>query len=757
MTAAVRPLTTGQESRAQVTQGEAVRRAARPIGFLAVILQPIVTVTAIGAGIALLRQRRLKARIYLPVALGVLLVVVLLGGVRLYLAPWRAIAVAVAHAIEAGERGPANLASVAMAQLSENWLHFLLIQLPLGLALGATIGASWAAYRSRRLAPWRRPEVGTEPVDDKKLRTAMAALPEWPEQPKPDRRSAARPIGDKRVRLGCNTLGSPAPYSLTVKELGSHAYVDGPTGFGKTTFLLEVAAGVVENPDMAEHRCPLLYITMKPDPDTTQALAGIAKAAGRRFWHVTHDGREGDNYNPLHYGDANQIAAAIIEAEAHAAAGGFTEPHHRRAGERYLRYAARALVELHAIDAGKWPKTYATLKRLLYIKNVSREAAAFSPTLASEWDTYVKEIGEDKDLLRSLAGLRQRIADAAEGGARHVLSGGGLILQDAIDDGSVIVFDLDADEDANAAQLVGNLVLADASASLARLGKVGWHYQRNTLGEVVRGADNKPVQTRYIPIIVDEFSALGGTQLAGMFRRVRSRGGGVILATQEGGSLDLAGPGFAEMVVTNANIAVFFAQEVNAERYANLFGTRKTQVETQQLFEEASLVAENVYASGQGNLREAHTYVLSPDELRQLRPGEVWIRVRHRAGERPARVAVQRTVEIRHSRSAAADAPTATAPNPYLAIAAGHQPTTSEPIPSRPRPVHQVIPRALTRRADRPRPVQRVEPAPESAPVSAQARGTEQPELPVEPSGLAAEGWLWSDDEVDAAEWPDAR
>lgn len=746
MTAAVRPLTTGQEARAQVTQAEALRRAARPVGFLAVVLQPVLTLTALVSGIVLLRQRRLRPRIYLPLALALLVAVVLLGGLVPYVRPWIAIADGAIASYQAGARDPGQVIAAVAEGLSRQWAPLLLGQLPFGIAAGLAVGAGWATYRSRRLAPWRRPEPASEPVDEKKVRTALATLPLWPQQPKPDRRSAARPIGDKRVQIGCNTRGVPSSYWLTIRELGSHAYIDGATGFGKTTLLLEIAAGVVENPDMADHRCPLLYITMKPDSDTTRALAGIAEASNRRFWHITHDGREGDTYNPLHYGDAHEIASAVIEAEAHAAAGGFTEPHHRRAGERYLRYAARALVELHEKDPVRWPKTYATLKKLLYIGNVTREASSFSPTLAAEWNTYVKEIDQDKDLLRSLAGLRQRIADAAEGGARHVLSNdGGLVLQDAIADGAVIVFDLDADADANAAQLVGNLVLADASSSLARLGKAGWHHQRDLAGHVLRGADGKPVQTRYLPIVVDEFSALGGTQLAGMFRRVRSRGAGVILATQEGGSLDLAGPGFAEMVVTNANIAVFFAQEVNAEKYANLFGTRKTQVETQQVFEESSLIAENVYASGQGNLREANTYVLSPDELRQLRPGEVWIRVRHRAGEAPARIAVRRTAESRHPVSALQDAPDVqeSGPNPYLALA---DVPTAPPNHSgaKPTPVHQVIPRALTRPADRPAVAPRVATA---APLGGPSAGDP------DPTSQTA-GWPWDDEDADANDWP---
>ena len=50
--AAVRPLWTGQELRAQVSQGEALRRVAGP---LLILLQPLLILAAAAAGVTLLR------------------------------------------------------------------------------------------------------------------------------------------------------------------------------------------------------------------------------------------------------------------------------------------------------------------------------------------------------------------------------------------------------------------------------------------------------------------------------------------------------------------------------------------------------------------------------------------------------------------------------------------------------------------------------------------------------------------------------
>jgi hypothetical protein len=92
-------------------------------------------------------------------------------------------------------------------------------------------------------------------------------------------------------------------------------------------------------------------IDMKGDADVVRHLAAIAAETGRQMHLVTVDGR-GGTYNPLSTGTPGQWKNKLIEAEAGAAAGGFTEPHYRRLSERFLLVCCQVLAELVERCAG---------------------------------------------------------------------------------------------------------------------------------------------------------------------------------------------------------------------------------------------------------------------------------------------------------------------------------------------------------------------------------------------------------------------
>lgn len=645
-----RPLVTEQERRAGISNAQIASRAAGAIGF---VIQPIAGLVGVGAGILLLRQRRVAGRLYLSVAIVIFIGLALAGGLRWWLQPARDLA----EVLRTADPAPAVRADAVKSTISASWPHWLLLQAPAQIVGGLVAGAGWAAYRSRRRATWRDDEPTEREVPVRSVERALHRLPAWPSQPVG--RELAPDVRDFRVQLGVTMHGAPRPYTLSWGELLTHAYVDAPSQVGKTTLLVEVAAGLLADPAILDRGCPLVFLTLKPDPEVTSALGFLADAGGRRFHHITQDGTgslTGSTYNPLAGKTADQVAAMVMETEAHSADGGFTEPHHRSTGERLLRFAARALLELAATDPGRWRVDFLHLARLVYPAELERESDRFSPDLAEAWKRFQGELNADRDLAHSVGGIRQRIARAAEGGARSVLAetndglplgetGNTLHLGEALDAGDVVLFDLDAAADASAARLVGNLAIRDFVASIARLGKAGWHLARSGNGALITSRTGEKVYHRIGLIVVDEFSALGGTGLKDVFERSAGYGAGVILSTQEAGSLDEAGPTFRELVITNANVKAFFNQSVNAEKAADLFGTKKVLQETVQTFEDGSLLpGTNVYKSGQGNLREVEAYVVHPNLLRRLAPGQALIAIRSRAGEPPMVVRIKNVI-----------------------------------------------------------------------------------------------------------------
>lgn len=631
MSGVTRPWQTEQERRADGGQAEVVRRGVMAVF---VLTQPVMWLSWVVLRAVLSRQRWVRPIVYLPTTLLVLVGVFVMGGLRSYLLPAREL-----FDVLGGMLGEFSLATgsapallPALGELAAaRWPTWLAQLAPFGVSAGAAIAAVSAAVRYRRRATWREEDADafSVPIQERReLRRQVRKLREPKAVSAPAGRKSLPAFYAAQVRLGLD-MHTRKPFHLTTRELAYHAYVDGPSGFGKTTTLVRIAKGLVV--DLDAYRVGWLMINMKPDPDVTNALRAIAKQGGRRFWHITHDGNDGDTYNPLRHGTAHEVASAVMKAEEFSQGGGFTEPHYRKTAKRYLNIVAGAMIELNEKFPDRWARDYPTLAGLMPPAKLQAASTQLSPRLGNLVSAYLRELREDKDLAKDSGGLRQRVAGAAESAAEPVLTdmGDGLVLEDAILAGDVVLFDLDAAADAEAAQLVGNLAITDVQRTLARLARQRW----NRDGETV---------TRFQPIVVDEFSALGGTLLRDLFARARTHGGMVILSTQEAGSLDAADPTFKESVLTNSNVKVLHNQEVNAALFADLMGTEASWQETRQIFEDADLLAANeVYASGQGNLKQVDRYVVNPNVLRRLAVGEALVRVKSRTELRPALVAIQ--------------------------------------------------------------------------------------------------------------------
>lgn len=643
MSGPVRPWRTSQELRAGATPYDAITRGA---WLVFAVTQPLMVVVMLVTRWALGRTSW-RARWYVPAAIVVAVGSLLAGTVRPYVRPWRE-----AGELVASELGHAGVREKLLQLVAAQWPSWLLAQAGLAVGIGVLLGAVSAARRARLRATWRD-DAPLSKGDPEKVRAALAKMP--PATP-------ARSFDASPIRLGIDHR-TQKPYEVTAKELGNHALLLMPTGFGKTTLLVRIVAELMVT--LGDFRCPVVLINMKPDPDITEQLKAIAAQAGRRFRYVTHDGACGsESYNPLLRGSPHELASAVVDAEAFADGGGFSEPHHRRSAERYLHLVCAALAQLSQAQPEQWPQDYLSLAQLMHPNAMSAASSQISGEVAQLWRSYQAELTADRGLRDSISGLRQRIAGAAESAARPVLrdSAGGLVLEDAIDAGDMVLFDLDATADTNAAQLLGNLALKDLQRTLARM--AGRRWNKTPAGETAR----------YCLTIVDEFPALGGSILDASFRRSRSHGGPALLSTQEAGALDEAGATFKEMVTTNANVQLIGRQAVNAEWFAGLAGTESAMEETTQVYEDATLLADaQVYASGQGSLRRVDRFVIAPNLLRDLGIGELVATVNTRP--RAEAVAVVSVARWTITKPAPAAPPAA----PAVGLESGHSGHVDEP------------------------------------------------------------------------------
>lgn len=541
----------------------------------------------------------------------------LFGGVRGYFLPWREI---VAQMKAAGFAGFSTLGEFAAARLGD----WVLAQAPCGVGVGVLIGGLIMWRRGRFAAEWRDEEPELHTMSPREARAVDARVER--QKKKMGQWANAKDVqrlDDVAVRLGVSKPGCE-PVDIPLGALRLHSMIFGPSGFGKTTTILEIIKGLTVAPAAAPFRIGTIFLTMKPEADITESLRKIAQATGRGFHVITQDGHGAtETYNPLKHGTAQMRANVLVGAEANAAHGGFSEPHYQRLGLRSTLVALEALEA--AAAAGLSYRAGGTLHPWrLDVKHVARmmspaslesvrDSLGGSPVAVriSEW---LDETAADSSVTSGAAGMRSRFAAVAEGAAGAVLVDrpDGLDLEQAIVAGDIVVLNLDAAQDLEASQFIANLAISDFVSTIARLGHAGWHI------DPVTGQQN-----RLNFLVVDEFAALGATGLIDAVERSRSHGAAVMLSAQSYTGLGVIGEGFLERVSTSTTVKFIHRSEAEAETLAQLIGTRKGWAETQQTFEDLDALGSQFRASGQGSLREVDKFKIHPNTFRNLAPGEV--------------------------------------------------------------------------------------------------------------------------------------
>jgi hypothetical protein len=595
----------GQAASAEVSSGEVAGRVFRVIWW---VTQPVAAMLTLIAVWLIARQRRVRPLWFAASGAAVLSVSGATGLARGYWAPWRELArrfrrQAGAHGKQQGSWG---------RWAADHWAGWVLGQLPSAVAAALVVAGFIGWRRSRFTASWRK----TEPRAAKsEVQKALAELGPWP----PQEDEVPADTGTLRVRLGVDRR-TAQPCDIPAAALGKHAYLEGPSGFGKTTALAAILSGLVAAPAARPLKIPVVFITMKPDRDLDAAMRAIARVSGRRLHIITEDGRGATGtYNPIKHGTAEQVKNKLIEAEAQSADGGFSEPHHRRVGERFVLKVVTALTLLSGQGAARpgrnraWRRDMIDLAALMDLGTLGRELDKFPAALQSDLTAYVAMLRGNKDLQKSIIGMRERFALVAEGATGTVFTErpDGLDLLAALRNGDLVLFNLDAAADTAAARHVGNLAIQDLTLLLSSLADDGWARAGNMAF-----------------IVVDEFSALGGSLLANLYARARSQGAGVALATQQSESLRDVSEAFEAAVIENSNILLLGNQTGKADDRASEFGTDQRWSETIQVRHDADPIGTVTEAGGVGSLRMVDAFRIHPNELRDLQPGEMVLRVK---------------------------------------------------------------------------------------------------------------------------------
>ena len=400
-----------------------------------------------------------------------------------------------------------------------------------------------------------------------------------------DAEIAARAAAGPTITIGHEADGRPV--RIPERTLAAHGLILGATGAGKSTTLLTLLG------EQIRRGRPVVAIDLKGSPAFARELRAAAEAAARPFVLWTPDGPS--HWNPLAAGNATELKDKLLSTER------FTEPHYRRAAERYLQMA----IQVAQQTAPDRPLTLSRVVELMSPERLAKTSRRAPRARSEHVREYVSSLTPDQH--SAVRGLASRLAVLSESHTGPLLEPGApeqtLDLRRAMRGGEVVLFSLNSSTYGGLAAMLGTLAVQDlVSAAGARITDGSGH----ELAAVVA---------------VDEFSALHSDNVLALLARGREAGVGVLLATQELADLDRAGRGLQDQILGNTALKIAHRQDVpeSAERVARLAGTAR-------VWEESYGRSSGGRGSGAStNARLVERYRVEPEQVSTMATGEALV------------------------------------------------------------------------------------------------------------------------------------
>jgi conjugal transfer pilus assembly protein TraD len=424
------------------------------------------------------------------------------------------------------------------------------------------------------------------------------------------RRRAAGRTGDGAVALGRDQGGRAV--LLEDRQLAAHGVILGASGAGKSTTLARVLC------DRVDRGLPVVALDLKGSPGFVRVLAQAAASAGRPCEVWSLDGET--HWNPLAHGNPTELKDKLIATER------FTEPHYRRAAERYLQTALTVL-------AARRPARAPTLGEVVALcepRRLAGAARALPGPLRERVIDYVAAMSPDQ--VSAVRGLGTRLAIITESHVGPLLepaapgAGRTLDLRAALRGDVVAVFSLNSSRYGSLAAQIGTMAVQDlvgaAGARLAAGGltpDAGWPGVRAPGWPGAHAPASSTGSTPPGLVAIDEFSALGADQILALFARGREAGISVLLATQELTDLDRAARGLREQVLGNTALKLVHRQDVpaSAQAVAQMAGSERVWEETRHFGAGGRTGA----IGPRGTRREVERLRVHPDAIATLPTG----------------------------------------------------------------------------------------------------------------------------------------
>jgi type IV secretory pathway TraG/TraD family ATPase VirD4 len=379
----------------------------------------------------------------------------------------------------------------------------------------------------------------------------------------------------EEIHLGKNGLKA-----VTIPTNAKHVGIFGTTGSGKTVALgAFISSGI-------EYGYPQLIVDGKGDTDEGSLLDIVNILSGQQKKYIINlnDPEASDKYNPFKNTTPTVIKDMLINLTE------WSEEHYKKNTERFLQRLINLLVKAEVPTSLKNIIEYMDGNRFI---DLSHELQKNGVLTKAQHTANLDLLRNSEEIVN---GAVARFTTLYESDIGQIFDDDGIDIYTALKEKAIILFILNPLLYPETSPLFGNLIVIDSKKAISRLFK------------------NKPKRAFFI---FDEVGSYARETILDLVNKSRSANATCILATQSPSDLDAkAGEHFTEQVIENCNNYIFLRQNSakNAERLANIIGTRNSMDMTYQVTEEGS--------TGLGSARRTREFLYHPDEIKAQKIGE---------------------------------------------------------------------------------------------------------------------------------------
>jgi len=376
---------------------------------------------------------------------------------------------------------------------------------------------------------------------------------------------------------------SPNHKPIYMPNNAKHILINGTTGSGKTVALANFIKSAVDN------NYPLLIVDGKGDIGEDSIYDIVNKLKGTKKLYVVNmnDPMKSSKYNPFKNASPTIIKDMLINMTE------WSEEHYKLNTERYLQKLVTVLYKAEIA------LSFTNIIKYIPTDKFSKFSAELVKKALMSKDEHIENLEIAKISGKIAENASSRFSTIAESEAGVIFDENGIDIYAALRENAIILFILNPLIYPELSPRMGRLILIDSKKA------VQYYF----------GDEQRKF------FVFDEINVYASPTLLDLANKSRSAGIMCIFAAQSLSDLDSAGGEyFKEQIIENCNNFLALRQNsaVNAEKWANILGTRKNLDVTYQLTNNGGGFTED---TGYGSARRVHEFLYHPDEIKTFPTG----------------------------------------------------------------------------------------------------------------------------------------